>query len=348
MNLARVPHFDARDGGPAAHARARVAQALAVRDACLGWVPAGGALARVGDPLVRRWMRRSASPYVEDIAAVQARLGRAGAWTLHGAYLFGCTALADEGAAGPRLRRTLDWPFPGLGRLAETVWQRGPAGDFVNVTWPGFVGVLTAMAPGRFAASINQAPMPRRTAADALRWIDYARNAMRPLWSRDTWPPEHLLRHAFETCATFDEAKALLERAPLARAVLFMLVGTKAGERVVIEREETAFRTRLADDAIANAWRDAREGWEPRVCGVGRPAENNARRIAALSAWSGRDAPAFDWVAPPVRNAFTRLSVDMAPASGSLGVMGWEPDAVGDAAPVSVGGFGSSAIDGRA
>ena len=101
MSLAAVPLFDARDGGPASHARARADQTLAVRDACLGWLPAGGMLAHAGDPLVRRWMRRSASPYVQDIADIQARLGRAGAWTLHGAYFFGCTALADESAVGP-------------------------------------------------------------------------------------------------------------------------------------------------------------------------------------------------------------------------------------------------------
>jgi hypothetical protein len=305
-------------------------------------VPAGGALARIGDPIVRRWMVRSASPYAGEIAEIQTSLGRPGAWTLHGAYLFGCTALADQGAAGPRLRRTLDWPFPGLGRLVETVWQRGPAGDFVNVTWPGFVGVLTAMAPGRFAASINQAPMPRRSAADALRWIDYARNAIGPLWTAGTWPPEHLLRHVFERCASFAEARAMLERAPLARAVLFMLVGVKPGERVVIEREAATFRTRVADGAIANAWQDARDGWEPRVCGVGRPVENNIRRIAALSAWSGRKAPAFEWVVPPVLYSFTRLSVDMAPANGALRAMGWEPDAGGSATPVSAGSFSPS------
>jgi hypothetical protein len=103
MNLALIPLFDARDGGPAAHARVRLDQAIAVRDACLGWVPAGGVLARAGDPVVRRWMRRSASPYVQDIADIQARFGRPGAWTLHGAYLFGCTALADDSAHGPRL-----------------------------------------------------------------------------------------------------------------------------------------------------------------------------------------------------------------------------------------------------
>ena len=136
--------------------------ALAVRDACLGWLPFGSLLARLGDPIVRRWMQRTGSPYVGDIDAVARTLNRPGIWLLHGAYLFGCTAFADEAADGPRLRRTLDWPFPGLGRLVEVVLQRGPAGEFLNVTWPGFTGVLTATAPGRFAASINQAPMGRR------------------------------------------------------------------------------------------------------------------------------------------------------------------------------------------
>ena len=103
------------------------------------------------------------SPYAGEIDAVAKALKRPGTWLLHGAYLFGCTALADETTEGPRLRRTLDWPFPGLGRLVEVVRRRGAAGEYLNVTWPGFVGVLTAVAPGRFAASINQAPMRRRS-----------------------------------------------------------------------------------------------------------------------------------------------------------------------------------------
>ena len=79
-------------------------------------------------------------------------------------YLFACTTQAYAGPDGlPRIRRTLDWPFQGLGQAVEMAWQSGPAGDFYNATWPGAVGVLTAMAPGRFCAVINQAPMKRRT-----------------------------------------------------------------------------------------------------------------------------------------------------------------------------------------
>ena len=61
------------------------------------------------------------------------------------------------------LLRTLDWPFNGLGRHIAVAHMRGAGGDFFSVTWPGYVGALTAMAPGRFAACVNQAPMWRRS-----------------------------------------------------------------------------------------------------------------------------------------------------------------------------------------
>ena len=48
------------------------------------------------------------------------------------------------------------------------------AGEFFNVTWPGYVGVLTALAPDRFGASINQAPLRRRTHLRFLRPFDLA------------------------------------------------------------------------------------------------------------------------------------------------------------------------------
>lgn len=315
-----------RDSGePGWHERAS-----AVRQACLGWLPLGGVLARLADPLVRRWMRCSGTPYVDEIDAVARRLGRPGIWLLHGAYLFGCTALADEGPDGPRLRRTLDWPFPGLGRLVEVARQRGTAGDFLNVTWPGFVGVLTAVAPGRFAASINQAPMRRRWRTPLLLWLDYALNALDGLRGRGRLPPEHVLRQVFETCATFDEAQKMLEKTPVARPVLFMLAGCRPGERVVIEREETSARTYRDATVFANDWRCPREGWRPRRCGEGEPAENNIRRRTALAAWRDRDVVDAGWVTKPVLNSCTRLSVEMHAATGRLVVAGWE--AGGDAA----------------
>ena len=323
--------IDVRDGAPDGHLRQRESEALAVRDACLGWLPLGGLLARIADPIVRAWMNRAGTVYAAEIDSVARTLNKPGIWLLHGAYLFGCTALGDESEKGPRLRRTLDWPFPGLGRLAEVRCQRGAAGEFLNVTWPGFVGVLTAVAPSRFAASINQAPMRRRWRSPMLLWLDYALNALHGLRSSGRLPPEHLLRHVFETCTTFDEARHRLETAPVARPVLFLLVGTKPGERIVIEREETRAKTYRDDTVFANDWRERHPRWRPRGCGDGEPVQNNIRRRSALAAWAGRDADDFAWVTAPVLNACTRLSVEMCPATGGLAVAGWEADGRGSA-----------------
>jgi hypothetical protein len=332
---ASVPLIDVGQGGAVAHAACRSAQALAVRDAGLGFLPLGPLLARVADPIVRHWMRRSGSPYVHEIEAIAKSVGRPGVWLLHGAYLFGCTAMAEETPAGPRLVRTLDWPFAGLGRLVEVVRQSGPTGPFLNVTWPGFAGVLTASAPGRFAAAINQAPMRYRTGNAWLVWIDYVLNAVNPLLLTGHPPPEHVLRMAFDTCRTFGEARQLLETAPVARPVLFTLVGPNAGEHVVIERQGDRVRTYSDETVVANAWREEIDGWRPRVCGVGTPRENNRRRIEALSRWQGRSDNGFAWAEPPVINDYTRLTVEMCPAAGTLSVMGWEPDGRGGAIPAT-------------
>jgi hypothetical protein len=131
-----VPIADVREGGPAAHARQRLPQARALRAACLGWLPGGPLLARLADPVARWWLARSGSPLLPEIGNIARSVGAPGVWLLHCAYAVGCTASVDERAEGPMLRRTLDWPFPGLGRLVEVARQQGPAGEYLNVTWP--------------------------------------------------------------------------------------------------------------------------------------------------------------------------------------------------------------------
>ena len=110
-----------------------------------------------------------ARPMSARSTTIAATLGYPGIWFLNGCYQWGCTALAREQAGAPWLARTLDWPFPGLGRYLEVARMQGPAGAFDNVGWPGYAGVLTASAPGRFAAAINQAPLRRRTRHPWLR-----------------------------------------------------------------------------------------------------------------------------------------------------------------------------------
>jgi len=329
--LAAIPIRDLRDGGPLRHAIEAREQARALRDECLAWFPAAARhLLPALDRVTRRWLRRSRSPYIVEIEAIAAALGFPGIWFLNGSYEWGCTSLAhDDGA--PWLVRTLDWPFPGLGRHVEVARMAGSAGEFYSVTWPGFVGALTATAPGRFAAAINQAPLWRRTRHPWLRPCDIAANAI-ATWRLQHIPPDQLLRQVFENCVDFTEAKTQLETVPIARPVIFTLAGCRPGERCVIERTEEGFSSRTENTGAANDWIAPVEPWEARVGGdlmfkadYAEAGENSRERREALAAWTATfGGGSFAWVVPPVLNPFTRIAAEMCPAEGILRVVGYE------------------------
>jgi hypothetical protein len=328
-----IPVIDVRDGGPVRHAESDPAKARALRDACLGFfphalLPAIPAL----DTLSRRWLARSRSPYLAEIARIAETLGFSGVWLLNASYQWGCTARASEEDSVPWLLRTLDWPFHGLGRHVEVARMRGAAGEFFSVTWPGYVGALTALAPSRFAACVNQAPMRRRTAHRWLRAYDLGVNAGAVWRSGGLMPPDQLLRQTFELCPNFAAARHMLERVPVSRSVIYVLVGCAPGERCVIERTETGFATREHETSAANDWVPCQAGWEGRI-GTRRfftstfadAAGYSRARRESLSQWSGACASAgFDWVREPVLNPYTRLAVAMCPARGILRAIGYE------------------------
>lgn len=323
---------DVRTGGPLRHAREGAERALALRDACLAFLPtAARPLVPTLDRIARRWLKRSRSPYVAEIEAIATALGFPGIWFLNGSYQWGCTSLARDEGGVPWLARTLDWPFPGLGRHVEIARMSGAAGAFLSATWPGYVGALTGMAPGRFAACVNQAPMWRRTVHPWLRPYDIAANALRT-WSLRHIPPDQLLRQAFETCETFAQARHLLEKTPVSRPVIYTLVGCSPGERCIIERTEEDHASRDEETSTANDWLRARTGWEGRMrvelllsCSFAEAAEQSRLRRATLAQWDGAlAASAFEWVAPPVLNPYTRLAAVMCPARGVLRVVGYE------------------------
>ena len=330
--LATIPVAEIAPGGQVRHVIDGRARARSLRDECIAWLPPTARLAIPAvDAMTRRWLLRSASPYVGEIAAIAAALDYSGIWFLNGCYQWGCTALAREEEGTPWLARTLDWPFPGLGRYVEIARMRGPAGAFDTVTWPGFVGILTASAPGRFAACINQAPLRRRTRHPWLRACDIGLNALATGRIRFI-PPDHLLRDVLETCGSFGEARHRLETTPVARPVIYTLAGCRSGERCVIERTEQGFESRDEDTGAANDWRRSHPAWEARVSSrhmftrtYEEAAARNLSRKHELAAWTGQFArDSFAWVTPPVLNPFTRIAVEMCPRQGVLRAVGLE------------------------
>jgi len=329
-DLTTIPLRDMRDGGPLRHAIEHAAQARALRDACVAWLPSPvRRMLPALDSITRRWLMRSTSPYVAEITAVAAALQFSGVWFLNGSYQWGCTSLARDDDA-PWLVRTLDWPFHGLGRHVEVARMAGRAGEYYSVTWPGFVGVLTGMAPGRFAASINQAPLWRRTQHPWLRPFDIMANAA-ATWPVRHMPPDQLLREMFEICPDYASAKHRLETTPVARPVIYTLAGCEPGERCVIERTIDGFNTRTEDTGAANDWLVRLERWEGRIganimltASREEAAARSSERRDQLAAWRGPFGEDFAWVSPPVLNLYTRIATEMCPARGILRVTGYE------------------------
>src|SRR5262245_20898704 len=328
-----MPVVDVRNGGFLHHAAQSRSRALALREACLApfpraLIPCVPAL----DQAARGWLTRSCSPYVPEIAQVASMLGFPGVWLLNCSYLWSCTSTAWEEKGIPWIARTLDWPFPGLGRYADVVHAQGHAGDYFSVTWPGYAGVLTAMAPLRFAACLNQAPMWRRTQHPWLRLYDIAANGLHTWANVRDIPADQLLRQAFESCGTYAAAKGMLEMTPVARPVIYTLIGCAPGERCVIERTEDTCTAREDDTSAANDWVPSRPMWDARMSAAYflslSSAEAAARchaRRDALANWHGQFSPSgFGWVEPPVLNPYTRLAVTMSPARGVLRAAGYE------------------------
>jgi hypothetical protein len=271
----------------------------------------------VADRLARRWLARTGNPYLGEIDGVFDELGARGAYALNLSYEWACTSgvAPDPSGHGARLLRTLDWAMEGLGRHLVVVRHGSPVGAWLNVTWPGLAGVFTGLAPGRFAAAINQTPLRRRTGLFAADWL-LQRTAV---WRSRALPPAHLLRRVFETCTDYAEARRLLSTTPICLPAFFTHSGMRPHEGCVIERTEDAAEIHDGPVAVANDWLSHRFG-----AGTPRGSDSAGRR-AALEACQHR-AEGLDWVVPPVANAFTRVAAAANAATGALTVQGWEAD----------------------
>ncbi|MEZ5774800.1 MAG: hypothetical protein R3D33_08890 [Hyphomicrobiaceae bacterium] len=280
--------------------------------------PTPPAAIRLADRISRAWLRRTRNPYLAEIDEVARLLGRPGAYFFNVHYEWGCTSGVKPcpRARSARLVRVLDWHTAGLGRHIHAVRVSGNrAGDYVTMSWPGFAGVLQAMAPGRFAAALNQAPMAMPVGAMPLDWAI----ARWQVWRSEHLPPAHLLRRVMETAADYASARRMLEETPVAAPAIFTLSGLKAGEGAIIERREEM--ARLYDGAAfaANSW--SAPDWQGRVRGLG-----NDERVAMMRGLKGGIGLDLDWLAPPVLNPTTSLAMVAEAASGRMIARGYEAD----------------------
>ena len=188
--------------------------------------------------------------------------------------------------------------------------QAGKAGEFWNITYPGFAGVLTGVAKGRFAIAINQAPLTRKLGPVS----DWVRNKIRNFTSTNT-PPALLLRQVFEDCASYDEAVEVLTKTPLATNAIFTVAGTESGQSCVIER--THDEAIVHDQAVCatNHWQN--KDWKSWV----RPTQSGAR-YRAFADQHPQLQEDFGWVTKPIMNGRTRMALEANPRTGEMKLVG--------------------------
>jgi hypothetical protein len=316
-----------------ARARALIADALASH-------PLFPLAIRLGDRISQSWLERRANPYCDEIRDVAALLRVKGAYLLNIIYEWACSTSAapDPSGEGARMIRVLDWGLSGLGRHVVIARHATPVGPFLSATWPGYAGVLTAMAPGRFSAAINQAP---RIPIGFSLVVDEVIAHLRMLCRGGTLPAAHLLRRAFETAPDFAGAVAILTdpAVDLAVPAIFTLAGVEADEACVIEaigRERRIHRPDAASGAVgvANDWLSRDLAGRPRIHAAAwsrdmTPAENNRLRrgtICALQAGAFRGATDL---AEPVLNDHTVIVAAMNARRGEMTVEALDPPSPG-------------------
>jgi hypothetical protein len=220
----------------------------------------------------------------------------------------------------------MDWIVPDMGKNIVVAHQSGKAGDYYNVTWPGVTGVLNGVAKGRFAAAINQAPMRRHLFGNIIS--DWVINHVKMFKSKGL-PPPHLLRKAFETAASYDEAKKMLTTEPVAMPVMFTLSGTKPGEGCVIERlEDRAIVREMKDDRafVTNHFQTnlngVGNGWMPRGF------DNHARAEAAEHLPAQDVDNGFAWFKAPIANKFSVLAMVADAKTGEFRLHGTDAEKI--------------------
>jgi len=259
------------------------------------------------------WLAKSKTPYRVEIEDMAKKFKQPGIYAMNLFFEFGCTsAVAVDPEGRMRLLHTMDWSVKGLGHLLMAARRQSDHGKCVNITWPGYVGCLQVIAPGRFAAAINQAP----TGTSKQPWLNWISSKMKWKSTRDM-PPAFLLRKVFEECKDFESAVSMLEKTPICFPAIFSIVGIQEGEFAIIERTENDRKTTKRQTAVTNHWLNNEFSGQP----IGYKSTD---RLVTIKSRIDKGVENWSWLRAPVLNPTTRMAMDLNPGTARMRVIGYE------------------------
>jgi hypothetical protein len=284
----------------------------------------GGRLLKIADKFAAKWMKKAdLMGYEQELHDVAKEINGSGEYILNLSYEFACTsAVINEYDRKPAIYRAFDWPINNIGETLMILKREGKAGRYWDITFPGMVGVVHAMAPKRFAVSINRAPIPvsiklpfwQSLTRPIDRWVQRVKT-----FKTGATPAPILLRKVFDECASYDEAVKMLTETKISAPTIFTICGTKEGQGCVIERGRNSAYVRTGHDAVtANHWQASELGKAHP-----RPIESH-KRLQCMK--DVQKAPQgmqnFNWAAAPLLNDMTRLVCELSPDKEMIKIAG--------------------------
>jgi hypothetical protein len=206
-------------------------------------IPAGKGFARLGGRIVNMVADMFGGEYASEIRSVAAISNQSLGYVMLGNLIYDLTQMGESWGVGcssfscdientPTLVRNMDWVRPrSTGKHTRLIKFRRGGEHYLSVSVLGCVGVVSAMCPGKWAVTINQAPM----------------NGTRPGYLQ--WPVLQRLRACCDKMGTYEELVADLQEYQTMTSFFAHVIGTKPGEHTVITGTGSTFWTREPDEA---------------------------------------------------------------------------------------------------
>ena len=204
---------------------------------------AGKGLARLGGRITNFVADMFGGEYAAEIRSIAATTNQSLGYVTLGNLIYdltqigghwgvGCSSFSCDIEGMPTLVRNMDWVTPrSTGKYTRLIkFCRGKE-HYLSVSVLGCVGVVSAMCPGKWAVTINQAPM----------------NGTKPGYLQ--WPVLQRLRACCDKMGTYEELVADLQTYQTMTSFFAHVIGTKPGQHTVITGTGNTFWEREPDAA---------------------------------------------------------------------------------------------------